>query len=150
MKTLLIFFSVMCLSGQALPGQPSPVLSRYQIFTGSVHAHTLFTQSHGAHLERLPGHDKYMTVSDEHTSLSVNTRLKPDWEKYQGTPSAHFTMAKEQGYDFYVTTDHSQESTFHPSGPDNPRSEEHTSELQSLMRISYAVFCLKKHKTRKP
>src|SRR3546814_990786 len=29
----------------------------------------------------------------------------------------------------------------HPSGA---RSEEHTSELQSLMRISYAVFCLKK------
>src|SRR3546814_12535859 len=27
---------------------------------------------------------------------------------------------------------------------DQPRSEEHTSELQSLMRISYAVFCLKK------
>src|SRR3546814_9273821 len=39
-----------------------------------------------------------------------------------------------------------------------PRSEEHTSELQSLMRISYAVFCLKKkknnqhksHKQQKP
>src|SRR3546814_4515579 len=36
-------------------------------------------------------------------------------------------------------------------GPDRPaieepRSEEHTSELQSLMRISYAVFCLKKKK----
>src|SRR3546814_7745362 len=29
----------------------------------------------------------------------------------------------------------------------DPRSEEHTSELQSLMRISYAVFCLKKKKT---
>src|SRR3546814_10030103 len=28
---------------------------------------------------------------------------------------------------------------------DPPRSEEHTSELQSLMRISYAVFCLKKN-----
>src|SRR3546814_4120936 len=28
----------------------------------------------------------------------------------------------------------------------DPRSEEHTSELQSLMRISYAVFCLKKKK----
>src|SRR3546814_7153495 len=28
--------------------------------------------------------------------------------------------------------------------PPDPRSEEHTSELQSLMRISYAVFCLKK------
>src|SRR3546814_7325793 len=30
-----------------------------------------------------------------------------------------------------------------------PRSEEHTSELQSLMRISYAVFCLKKKKKNK-
>src|SRR3546814_6376800 len=34
-----------------------------------------------------------------------------------------------------ITTDHSWD-----------RSEEHTSELQSLMRISYAVFCLKKKK----
>src|SRR3546814_5961503 len=33
-------------------------------------------------------------------------------------------------------------------GVDRFRSEEHTSELQSLMRISYAVFCLKKKKTR--
>src|SRR3546814_1640623 len=39
--------------------------------------------------------------------------------------------------------------------PDDPalaselRSEEHTSELQSLMRISYAVFCLKKKKKRR-
>src|SRR3546814_3634515 len=31
-----------------------------------------------------------------------------------------------------------------------PRSEEHTSELQSLMRISYAVFCLKKKTTPQP
>src|SRR3546814_6553165 len=31
-----------------------------------------------------------------------------------------------------------------------PRSEEHTSELQSLMRISYAVFCLKKKNTHNP
>src|SRR3546814_2178597 len=30
------------------------------------------------------------------------------------------------------------------------RSEEHTSELQSLMRISYAVFCLKKKHNRQP
>src|SRR3546814_10669328 len=33
--------------------------------------------------------------------------------------------------------------------PDGHRSEEHTSELQSLMRISYAVFCLKKNKKKK-
>src|SRR3546814_3866231 len=44
---------------------------------------------------------------------------------------------------------------YHPALPTDPghalwqrdRSEEHTSELQSLMRISYAVFCLKKQKT---
>src|SRR3546814_1059160 len=36
------------------------------------------------------------------------------------------------------------------STPTSPkRSEEHTSELQSLMRISYAVFCLKKKKKKK-
>src|SRR3546814_9328709 len=36
----------------------------------------------------------------------------------------------------------SQASGYTPNSPS--RSEEHTSELQSLMRISYAVFCLKK------
>src|SRR3546814_1449479 len=34
-----------------------------------------------------------------------------------------------------------------PRRVDDLRSEEHTSELQSLMRISYAVFCLKKKRT---
>src|SRR3546814_8022350 len=36
-----------------------------------------------------------------------------------------------------------------PRRADGPRSEEHTSELQSLMRISYAVFCLKKKTNKK-
>src|SRR3546814_5609288 len=36
--------------------------------------------------------------------------------------------------------------TRHTTAKTLPRSEEHTSELQSLMRISYAVFCLKKKK----
>src|SRR3546814_2439124 len=36
----------------------------------------------------------------------------------------------------------------HRSHPRARRSEEHTSELQSLMRISYAVFCLKKKKKK--
>src|SRR3546814_5542244 len=35
------------------------------------------------------------------------------------------------------------------SNQTSARSEEHTSELQSLMRISYAVFCLKKKKNNK-
>src|SRR3546814_7829035 len=45
--------------------------------------------------------------------------------------------------------DHPDERTFLPADAAEPdrRSEEHTSELQSLMRTSYAVFCLKKKKT---
>src|SRR3546814_6869157 len=39
---------------------------------------------------------------------------------------------------------HSGRHRFDLDCPGVPRSEEHTSELQSLMRISYAVFCLKK------
>src|SRR3546814_7373651 len=35
---------------------------------------------------------------------------------------------------------------YQPADKSDARSEEHTSELQSLMRISYAVFCLKKKK----
>src|SRR3546814_1776847 len=41
------------------------------------------------------------------------------------------------------------EETFAPY-KGRPRSEEHTSELQSLMRISYAVFCLQKKKHTPP
>src|SRR3546814_4148389 len=44
---------------------------------------------------------------------------------------------------------HGDEGSGHGARP-SARSEEHTSELQSLMRISYAVFCLKKkNKTHK-
>src|SRR3546814_7347416 len=46
---------------------------------------------------------------------------------------------------FQIGGDPSCES---PQRGQKHRSEEHTSELQSLMRISYAVFCLKKKKQR--
>src|SRR3546814_9030741 len=39
--------------------------------------------------------------------------------------------------------------TLHPVESGRARSEEHTSELQSLMRISYAVFCLKQTHSHK-
>src|SRR3546814_7092439 len=44
------------------------------------------------------------------------------------------------------TLDNHEESVRQAAMADRLRSEEHTSELQSLMRISYAVFCLKKKK----
>src|SRR3546814_7137118 len=49
-------------------------------------------------------------------------------------PSAHFGGEVSNEIDNYLTS----------------RSEEHTSELQSLMRISSAVFCLKKKNNRRP
>src|SRR3546814_4214215 len=52
----------------------------------------------------------------------------------QGAVSAHHLAGRQ---------DHG-----HPWPRPHRRSEEHTSELQSLMRISYAVFCLKKTKTK--
>src|SRR3546814_1669726 len=56
---------------------------------------------------------------------------------------ARFTHPTVTGARFTHPTGH--RCAVHPSN----RSEEHTSELQSLMRISYAVFCLKKKKTQK-
>src|SRR3546814_1630828 len=48
-----------------------------------------------------------------------------------------------------VTNRLPETTTVHWHGLILPRSEEHTSELQSLMRISYAVFCLKKKQKQK-
>src|SRR3546814_5965199 len=49
-----------------------------------------------------------------------------------------------------TTTSYSRASYSRETSPHHltSRSEEHTSELQSLMRISYAVFCLKKKKNK--
>src|SRR3546814_5269676 len=56
----------------------------------------------------------------------------------------HILLADEPGWPVFMA----EVSAFLGADRDRtaPRSEEHTSELQSLMRISYAVFCLKKKK----
>src|SRR3546814_9502568 len=55
--------------------------------------------------------------------------------------------AEEVGLDVFATGEH-HNKPFVPSSPTTMRSEEHTSELQSLMSISYDVFCLKKNKNK--
>src|SRR3546814_7858473 len=60
--------------------------------------------------------------------------------------AAELEREQRQQYRFAGTS-----RPYHHHMPDvaDMRSEEHTSELQSLMRISYAVFCLKKKNTHK-
>ncbi|MCE6991417.1 sulfatase-like hydrolase/transferase [Dyadobacter sp. CY323] len=91
----------------------------YHIYAGSTHAHTSYTESHGSHLDKAKGATKFMEVDSIGVSHAVNSPLKPDWQKHQGPPSEHFGLAKANGYDFYISTDHSQEAGFHPTSDKN-------------------------------
>src|SRR3546814_9196186 len=73
-----------------------------------------------------------------YTTLFRSTRRPEGADRFWHRPSAAIAFS-------YKLPDSSE--TQNPTS--SSRSEEHTSELQSLMRISYAVFCLKKkkHKT---
>src|SRR3546814_1604498 len=62
-----------------------------------------------------------------------------------GVPGLAWSSAASTASSPMTTDADVQEKQIASSG----RSEEHTSELQSLMRISYAVFCLKKKKIKK-
>src|SRR3546814_7899080 len=66
---------------------------------------------------------------DQHRNLDLRSRDRKDIDAARGQRLEHF------GSDAGVA-----------AHTDPDRSEEHTSELQSLMRSSYAVFCLKKKK----
>src|SRR3546814_1378483 len=86
--------------------------------------------------------DKLFTNASPWGEARLNTSL--------GVEAAHPAPMSQ----FYAMLVHKDEPGFHtePKGtlfvcPARIRSEEHTSELQSLMRISYAVFCLKKNNT---
>src|SRR3546814_9729509 len=96
------------------------------------------------------------------SSISVRPARSPKrWARPLGTSERQrgVTNSKRKGCNMQNATTKEQAQT-----ATNPvaRSEEHTSELQSLMRISYAVFCLtkkkktttsithEKHKTPKP
>src|SRR3546814_4037194 len=71
--------------------------------------------------------DRYFRAFDSQTGKMI-------WETRLGTSSVGFPITYELAGKQYLAV---------------PRSEEHTSELQSLMRISYAVVCLKKKRITK-
>lgn len=119
----------------------------YNIYEGNTHSHTQYTWSHGEQWDRqgCSGILVYGPVKDQPFVYSWTTgyvagkgkcpaiytidglqypapgvKLKPDWEKVQGPPSRHYQLAKQAGFDFYTTSDHSQEAAFWPNGPSNP------------------------------
>src|SRR3546814_5906929 len=69
----------------------------------------------------------------------------PNLAEVPTEPRAHSAPEERAAIIEELAEDRS-EATFTETEPLETRSEEHTSELQSLMRISYAVFCLKKKK----
>src|SRR3546814_4643604 len=85
-------------------------------------------------------------------SFSPSPRLKPtDWRIF-GSSSSRMMMARTNGWGLIrpIADGKSSRNCCAPAifVVFSLRSEEHTSELQSLMRISYAVFCLKKKKQK--
>src|SRR3546814_12109332 len=71
--------------------------------------------------------DRLRQAQGERKNRHVSRRLNRRRQRHQPRLEHADRVAAHRGADFVVA-----------------RSEEHTSELQSLMRISYAVFCLKK------
>src|SRR3546814_8731244 len=78
------------------------------------------------------------------TAMVKGFKAPPSWNK--DTRSARFIMSSES-VDRYrdIVIQSGMDTAAFEKNPQG-RSEEHTSELQSLMRISYAVFCLQKKK----
>src|SRR3546814_3092213 len=84
---------------------------------------------------------------DEHQAAIYNDDLKDNLK-----PGAALAFAHGLNVHFGLIEPRADIDVFMiaPKGPGHTgRSEEHTSELQSLMRISYAVFCLKKQKKQR-
>src|SRR3546814_7286881 len=78
---------------------------------------------------------------------SAQPRVKKTWSCDPVTRTNAFTTSSAIEWIVHgqINKVHEYAQDRHQQGP-LCRSEEHTSELQSLMRISYAVFCLKKKK----
>ena len=129
----------------ALAAQSPDPLGGYRIYAGNTHSHTAYTWSHGEHLAKSDcagilvyarnpqlnvftwseGYVKSKNgcaaifVVDGAQIPSPDMPVKPDWEKVQGPPAKHFSLAKANGYDFYATTDHSQEAALQPRDQSN-------------------------------
>jgi hypothetical protein len=132
----LVFASGLVASSATQPATPSPAAAAkpgapaYRIYAGNTHAHTEFTWSHGEQWanakpeagEKGGKKSPLIYVDKDGAQFPPKTQvLKPDWQTVQGPPATHFARAKAGGYDFYITTDHSQEAAFQPPTPTNAK-----------------------------
>src|SRR3546814_2642572 len=97
----------------------------------------IVTSDNGASAEGGPGGlltEAYLS-NEQAPTQADNMRYYDKWGGPETYPTYHFgwAVAGNTPFRYYKQTTY-----------EGGRSEEHTSELQSLMRISYAVFCLKK------
>src|SRR3546814_3393592 len=83
-------------------------------------------------------------LSCRHVRFMVVAPTRVPGHEYSA-PAVRLPSGHAKGHPGYHA-DHGLRLRAGVRGSLDPRSEEHTSELQSLMRISYAVFCLKKKK----
>src|SRR3546814_9498053 len=92
-------------------------------------------------------HNSWTHVMSDHAVIAYILPLAPDKTLVRTKWLVHADAVEGVDYSVPELT----EVWLATNSQDQKRSEEHTSELQSLMRISYAVFCLKKKKnTKKP
>src|SRR3546814_9101377 len=92
------------------------------------------------HSELLPQRDAIATELRQPGTASAEARATPD-------TAVAIADGQRVAVETIIVTGRRQDAK--PIAQTATRSEEHTSELQSLMRISYAVFCLKKKKNKK-
>src|SRR3546814_9269851 len=71
-----------------------------------------------------------------------------NWELRHSKSALRFSQSRAVGIDMESATIAAQGYRFRVPYGTLLRAEEHTTELQSLMRLSYAVFCLKKKKNK--
>src|SRR5215469_2015770 len=104
-----------CAIAQLAAQETNPPAAAYHIYAGNTHSHTSYTWSHGQQWDN----PQHLVVAGATDAPGPNNVLKPDWKKFQGPPAKHFAIAKSMGYDFYVTSDHSQEAPFQPVSSTN-------------------------------
>src|SRR3546814_10034713 len=80
------------------------------------------------------------------TLFPYTTLFRSDYEQVRDVVDVWFDSGATHSFVLEARPDLAWPASLYLEGSDQHRgrSEEHTSELQSLMRISYAVFCLKK------